>query len=64
MADTKLADLTALTTTSDDDLLYVVDDPAGTPADRKLALSDVFKRGTVTTFPLSSTRRRHGTMAL
>jgi len=49
MADTKLSDLTALTTTSDDDLLYVVDDPAGTPADRKLALSNVFKRGSVTT---------------
>jgi hypothetical protein len=39
MADTKLADLTALTTPSGDDLLYVVDDPAGTPLDRKLTVS-------------------------
>lgn len=48
MADTKLADLTALTAPSGDDLLYVVDDPAGTPADRKLALDNLFTRGTVT----------------
>jgi hypothetical protein len=44
MSDTKLADLTALTTPSGDDLLYVVDDPAGTPSDKKLALDDLFKR--------------------
>jgi hypothetical protein len=48
MADTKLADLTALTAPSGDDLLYVVDDPAGTPADRKLALDNLFTRGTIT----------------
>jgi hypothetical protein len=48
MADTKLADLTALTTPSGDDLLYVVDDPAGTPLDRKIALNNLFTRGTVT----------------
>lgn len=48
MADTKLANLTALTAPSGDDLLYVVDDPAGTPADRKLALNNLFTRGTVT----------------
>jgi hypothetical protein len=49
MSDTKLADLTALTAPSGDDLLYVVDDPAGTPADRKIALDNLFTRGTVTT---------------
>lgn len=49
MADTKLVDLTALTAPSGDDLLYVVDNPAGTPADRKLALDNLFTRGTVTT---------------
>jgi hypothetical protein len=48
MSDTKLADLTALTTPSGDDLLYVVDDPAGTPSDKKLALDNLFTRGTVT----------------
>ena len=49
MADTKLADLTALTTPSGDDILYVVDDPAGTPLDRKIALDNLFTRGTITT---------------
>jgi hypothetical protein len=48
MSDTKLADLTALTVPSGDDLLYVVDDPAGTPSDKKLALDNLFTRGTVT----------------
>jgi hypothetical protein len=48
MADQKLSDLTALTTPSGDDILYVVDDPAGTPADRKIALDNLFTRGTVT----------------
>jgi hypothetical protein len=48
MADQKLSDLTALTAPSGDDILYVVDDPAGTPADRKIALNNFFTRGTVT----------------
>lgn len=48
MADTKLADLTALTTPSGDDILYIVDDPAGTPLDRKIALNNLFTRGTIT----------------
>ncbi len=48
MADQKLSDLTALTAPSGDDLLYVVDDPAGTPSDKKLALDNLFTRGTVT----------------
>jgi hypothetical protein len=48
MADTKLADLTALTTPSGDDILYIVDDPAGTPLDRKIALDNLFTRGTIT----------------
>jgi hypothetical protein len=47
MADTKLADLTALTTPSGDDILYIVDDPAGTPSDKKLALDNLFTRGTL-----------------
>jgi hypothetical protein len=48
MADTKLADLTALTTPSGDDILYIVDDPAGTPLDRKITLDNLFTRGTIT----------------
>ncbi len=39
MADTKLTALSALTTLTSDDLLYVVDDPSGTPASKKAALS-------------------------
>jgi len=35
MADSKLTALTALTTVTGDDLLYVVDDPAGTPTSKK-----------------------------
>ena len=36
MADAKLTALTALTTLTGDDLLYAVDDPAGTPVSRKV----------------------------
>jgi len=35
MADSKLTALTALTTVTGDDLLYMVDDPAGTPTSKK-----------------------------
>lgn len=41
MTDSKLADLTAITTPADDDLLYVVHDPAGTPVDRKVRVADL-----------------------
>ena len=37
MADSKLADLSAITALGGDELFYVVDDPAGTPVDRKIA---------------------------
>lgn len=36
MADSKVADLTAVTTLDGDELLYIVDSPSGTPADRKV----------------------------
>lgn len=39
MADAKLTALTNLATVTADDLVYVVDDPAGTPASRKAAAS-------------------------
>ena len=40
MANQKLTALTALTTASDDDLLYIVDDPAGTPAGKKITVAN------------------------
>lgn len=41
MADTKLTDLDAISGLALEDLLYVVDDPSGTPAEKKVALSVV-----------------------
>lgn len=39
MVDQKLADLTAATSLTTDDIFYVVDDPSGDANDRKLAVS-------------------------
>lgn len=36
----KVSELTEITTVSDDDLLLIVDDPLGTPASRKMKISD------------------------
>lgn len=41
MADTKLTALTGITAPTVDDLLYLVNDPAGTPGEGKLALTDL-----------------------
>ena len=41
MADTKVDDMGNITTPSDDDLLYLIDDPAGTPADGKITWANV-----------------------
>lgn len=41
MADQKLTELTELTSLTDDDLFYVVDDPAGTPLDRKVTRANL-----------------------
>ena len=43
MADSLLTDLTALTAPDKDDPLYISDDPAGTPLDRKITLENLFK---------------------
>lgn len=43
MADSKLTALAAITTASTDDLLYVVDDPGGTPASKKITFDNVQK---------------------
>lgn len=41
MADTKISALTAATVASDDDLLYIVEDPGGTPLPRKITIANV-----------------------
>jgi hypothetical protein len=42
MADKKVSELTALTNVSGDDLLLVIDDPLGTPASKKVTISNLF----------------------
>lgn len=42
MADRKITELTALTAPDQKDLLYVVDDPSGTPVSKKISLYDLF----------------------
>lgn len=42
MADRKITELTALTAPDQKDLLYVVDDPSGTPVSKKISLHDLF----------------------
>lgn len=42
MADTKVTALTELTTPAGGDLLYIVDDPAGTPLSRKVTVTNLF----------------------
>jgi hypothetical protein len=57
MADRKVTELSAITNLSGDDLLLIVNDPAGTPSSRKIThrnffanvVSDVTHRGKVTT---------------
>jgi hypothetical protein len=41
MADSKVSDLTALANVDGDELFYVVDDPSGTPADRKMTVEQL-----------------------
>lgn len=41
MADSKVADLTAIAAIAGDELLYIVDDPAGTPLDRKVTVTNL-----------------------
>lgn len=43
MADTKVTSLPALTVVANEDILYVVDDPSGTPTSKKAALSDAMR---------------------
>ena len=41
MADSKASDLTTVASVDGDELLYLVDDPSGTPADRKVSVDDL-----------------------
>ena len=41
MADTKLTALTAMTTPTDDDVIYIVQDPGGTPVSNKLTMANL-----------------------
>jgi hypothetical protein len=40
MADQKLTELDAITASTDDDLLYIVDDPGGTPVSKKITVDN------------------------
>ena len=42
MADKKVSQLTALTTTAAPDLLMIVDDPLGTPVSKKITIKNLF----------------------
>ena len=45
MGNQKVTELTALTTLDPDDIIYVVDDPAGSPLSRKMTMENVVKAG-------------------
>jgi len=49
MADKKVSALAAITNLSKDDLFMVVDDPAGTPASKKVTVGNVFGNVAVAT---------------
>lgn len=58
MADKKITQLTAATTAANTDLLLIVTDPAGSPANRKLEIGDLFgetAQTVVTTMNLRAT---------
>ena len=58
MADSKITQLTATTSASTDDLIVVVDDPAGTPSTKKITvanfLSAVYPIGAIYTSVVST----------
>lgn len=50
MADKKITQLVALTAPAKEDLLLIVDDPAGSPISKKVTLGDVFGETAQTVF--------------
>jgi hypothetical protein len=44
-ADTELQDLTVISSPAATDVLYIVDDPNGTPASRKITIGNIFAVG-------------------
>src|ERR1043166_8283955 len=54
--DFRLRDLTALTSPSNSDILYIVHDPSGTPVDRKITVANLLAAGgTVTSAVIAGT---------
>lgn len=43
MADTEVQDMVELTTQAASDVLYIIDDPAGTPLSRKITITNLFQ---------------------
>ena len=50
MADKRISGLTAMTTASKDDILLVVDDPAGTPTNKKITIEKLQPQEITTLF--------------
>lgn len=55
MADKKVSELTSITNVSGDDLLMVVNDPAGTAGSRKISISNFLANVSVATIHTNST---------
>ena len=53
MADKRISGLTAMTTISKDDILLVVDDPAGTPTNKKISIEKFFSNVLMKLFPIN-----------
>lgn len=47
MADSKVSALTELTTPAGVDLLHIIDDPSGTPASKKVTVTNLFKNAPI-----------------
>ena len=62
MTDTKVTALTAITSASDDDILYIVDDPSGTPTSKKITKADL-KKGTLAEYNTSLTDDNFASLA-
>ena len=63
MADTRIAGLTAMTTASKDDILLVVDDPAGTPTNKKITIEKFFANVESTTLFANVTSASNSSVA-